>query len=144
MSVLLVDDDDILLGDASRLDHDSVAFAMSRSTAEARLRCASADFDVMVVSLDLPGGEDLIRDLRRTAPAPLMIAIAARAMPGFTLEHTLLRAELRGAALALPKPLDAIEIARAISYATGGAHGPGGKCAGLVAGLERRIASRPR
>jgi hypothetical protein len=44
---------------------------------------------------------------------PPVIALAGRASHGKSLEHVLLIAELRGAALSLPKPIDGVELALA-------------------------------
>lgn len=140
ITILLVDDDDLLISDVQGLDQDGVAFAFARSTADARVRNAATRFEVVVVSLDVPGGEDLIREWARHPHAPRIIAIAGHARPGFTLEHTLIRAELRGAVLALPKPIDAVEVALAAVTATADVRSPHGACAALVAGLERRLA----
>lgn len=140
VKILLVDDDDLLLSDAQGLNEDGVAFAIARSTAEARLRVVGGRFDVLVVSLAVAGGEDMVRDLARSGRSPRIIAIAGHAARGVTLEHTLIRAELRGAVLALPKPIDAVELALAAVTAAAEIASPQGACAALVAGLERRLA----
>jgi hypothetical protein len=40
-----------------------------------------------------------------------VIGLGALGVPGRSLEHLLLLAELRGAALAIPGPVDAVELA---------------------------------
>lgn len=140
LHILLIDDDELLLSDSAGLEHRQVAFTSAKSTAEARIRCASSSFDVAIVSLDIPGGEDFIRECGRRAHPPGVIAIAGHGAPGMTLEHKLLRAELRGARQTFPKPIDAIELAIAAVSLTDRLNVAEGEGAKLIAELERRLA----
>ncbi len=140
LRILLIDDDELMLNDAAGLEHERVVFTAARSTAEARLHQATAAFGAVIVSLDLPGGEDFVREQARRAHAPSLIAIAGRGGSKMTLEYKLLRAELRGARMALPKPIDAVELAIAAVNVCDCPNKTREDTVQLIADLERRIA----
>lgn len=69
-----------------------------------------AGYDVVVIGVENPAALAMISPFRSRHAAPI-IAIAGAGHAGKSLEHVLLMAELRGAALALPKPVTADELA---------------------------------
>jgi hypothetical protein len=66
--------------------------------------------DVVVIGVENPAALTMIASFRARHSAPV-IAIAGAGHLGKSLEHVLLLAELRGAALALPRPVTADELA---------------------------------
>ncbi len=73
-----------------------------------RVRVPQAD--IIVVSVDSPAGLSLVAGLCARPATPPVIAIGGACFDGKSLEQVLLLAELRGAALSLPKPLEASEL----------------------------------
>jgi len=65
--------------------------------------------EAVIVDLDDPSGMELLSKLVR-ARVPRVIAVASKGIESWTLEYTLLNAELRGASATFPKPLDADDI----------------------------------
>jgi DNA-binding response OmpR family regulator len=111
--ILLVDDDDLLFADMAGLGHREIAAATLASADAVEPISLAGRCDVLVVNIDMPGGFDLLEKVCRMRIGPPAIALAAQGCPGQTLEHRLILAELRGAAMALPKPIDADELALA-------------------------------
>lgn len=135
--ILLVDSDDLLAMEASGFQHDELAFeARSSAGAVDPVQLAEA-CEVVVVSIDLKGGAELIERIAREPDAPVVIALAALGAPGRTLEHTLTLAELHGAAIALPKPIDTSELALAALEALGRRGGLSPKLEKLADELQR-------
>lgn len=69
-----------------------------------------AQADIIVVAVDSPAGLSLVAELCAGPAMPPVIAISGAGFDGKSLEQVLLLAELRGAALSLPKPLEASEL----------------------------------
>ena len=109
--ILLVGPSPLLEAEAKDVEHPAIAFATADPSRIAASREAARDYDVVVVNLDHIGGLDLLADLCARPGAGPVIGLGALGVPGRSLEHLLLLAELRGAALALPGPIDAIELA---------------------------------
>jgi len=113
LDLLLIDDDDMLIADANAVSHTSIRIAIARDVVSARRLAADWHFDAVALNVALDGGLDLIATLVGDSLGAPVIAIAAHGLAGRTLENTLTIAELRGAALSLPKPIDAIELVAA-------------------------------
>lgn len=71
---------------------------------------------------------------------PPVVALAGRGSHGKSLEHILTLAELRGAALALPKPIDAVELALAAIELVRSRLPKSQDMSHVVMDLERRLA----
>jgi hypothetical protein len=69
---------------------------------------------VVIVDLDEPRGMELVSKLV-LAGVPRVVAVAGAGIESWTLEHTLLKAELRGASATLPKPLHIDDILSLVS-----------------------------
>lgn len=113
LRILIVDDDDLLMSEADALGHPAIGFSTLSPSQVSASRGAFGDRDVVIVGVDTSGGLDLVADLCSRPGMPPVIALAGRASHGKSLEHILLIAELRGAALSLPKPIDGVELALA-------------------------------
>lgn len=111
IKILLVGGSPLLEAEARDVDHPALAFATADPARVCASREAATDFDVVVVNLDQAGGLDLLADLCARPGAGPVIGLGALGIPDRSLEHLLLLAELRGAALAIPGPIDAIELA---------------------------------
>lgn len=109
--ILLVGASPLLEGEALSLEHPALIFMAADPVRVAASRESIRDCDVVVVSLDLVNGLDLLASLCNRPDAIPVIGIGSRGQGGASLEHLLLLAELRGAAAALPGPIDAIELA---------------------------------
>lgn len=109
--ILLVGGSPLLEAEARDVDHPAIIFMTADPARIAASREAATDCDVVVVNLDHIGGLDLLADLCTRPGAGPVIGLGALGVPGRSLEHLLLLAELRGAALAIPGPIDAIELA---------------------------------
>lgn len=95
----------------------------------ADIRSELTDRDVVVVCVECAAGLALVADLSGRPGAPPVIAIGAEGFEGKSLEHVLLLAEVRGAKLTLPKPIEAPELVLAASQVqhhmrSGGAPAP--------------------
>jgi len=101
------------MSEADALGHPAIGFSALSPGQVSASRGAFGDRDVIVVGVDTSGGLDLVADLCSRPGMPPVIALAGRASHGKSLEHVLLLAELRGAALSLPKPIDGVELALA-------------------------------
>lgn len=66
--------------------------------------------DVVVVGVDRPGGLSLVADICARRDAPPVIALAGAPVENKSIEHILLLAQVRGAASALPKPIETDEL----------------------------------
>ncbi len=136
LQILVVDDDDLLMSEVESLSHPSIAFSRLSPGQASASHGPFADRDVIVVGVDNSGGLDLIADLCARPGMPPVIALAGRGAHRKSLEHVLLLAELRGAALSLPKPIDGVELALAAIELTRS----GSAEMGVVAkDLERRL-----
>ncbi|MEZ6029941.1 MAG: hypothetical protein R3C46_09330 [Hyphomonadaceae bacterium] len=111
IKILLVGASARLETEAVDLDHSAIAFMTADPARVAASREAATDCDVIVVDLDNPGGLDLLADLCARPGAGPIIGLGSLDVPERSLEHLLLLAELRGAAMAIPGPIDAIELA---------------------------------
>ena len=110
LTILIVDDDDLLKSEADALGHPAIAFSALAPKQVSASKGSLSDRDIVVVGVDTPGG----------------------------LEHTLLLAELRGAALSLPKPIDGVELALAAIELIRARSGSGAM-AHVAKDLERRL-----
>lgn len=79
-----------LEAEARDVDHPAIVFTPADPARAAASQVAAMDCDVVVVNLD---------------------QIGALGVPGRSLEHLLLLAELRRAAIGIPGPVDAVELA---------------------------------
>lgn len=113
LRILVVDDEDLLLAETGGFSHPAIEFSSLEPAKVSASRGALSDRDIVVVGVETSGGLDLVTDLCSRPNMPPVIALAGRGAHGKSLEHVLLLAELRGAALSLPKPIDAIELALA-------------------------------
>ncbi len=113
LKILIVDEDELLLADVAAFDHPAIVFSAQSPACVSASRGSFDDRDLVVVGVDTSGGLDLVADLCSRPNMPPVIALAGRAAHGRSLEHVLLLAELRGAALSLPKPIDVVELALA-------------------------------
>lgn len=71
--------------------------------------------DVIVVGIDTPAGLALVADLCKRPETPPVIAVGGIGIAGTSAEHVLLQAEVRGAALSLPKPIEPGDLVLAAS-----------------------------
>lgn len=113
LHVLIIDEDELLLSEVEGLSHPAIAFSRLAPSQVSASHGPFTDRDVVVVSVDSPGGLDLVADLCARPGMPPVIALAGRSASRKSIEHVLLLAELRGAALSLPKPIDGVELALA-------------------------------
>lgn len=138
LRIVLVEPDDLLAADAKALAHPEIQFI------SLPLKAASAspveNCDVIVLSVDAPASLDLLAKLCGQEDAPPVIALAGCGWPGRPLEFILTLAELRGASLALTKPIDALEVAFAAADLVG-RRAPQKARPRLVKDLERKLAS---
>jgi hypothetical protein len=133
--ILLVGASPLLEVEALGLDHPGIAFLAADPVRVAASRETIRDCDLLVVNLDLVNGLDLLANLCSRPAAPPVIGVGSRSHGGRSLEHVLLLAELRGAAAALPGPIDAVELAL---IALDHARVPG--FGAVTSELERRLA----
>lgn len=113
LQILVVDEDDLLIAEVEALSHPAISFSRLSPGQVSASHGPFADRDVIVVGVDNSGGLDLVADLSARPGMPPVIALAGRGAHRKSLEHVLLLAELRGAALSLPKPIDGVELALA-------------------------------
>lgn len=109
--ILLVGASPLLEAEALGLEHPALTFVAADPARIAASRDSIRDCDVVVVNLDLVNGLDLLANLSGRPDATPVIGFGSRGQGGSSLEHLLLLAELRGAAAALPGPIDTIELA---------------------------------
>ncbi|MBI1361611.1 MAG: hypothetical protein GC155_15140 [Alphaproteobacteria bacterium] len=137
--ILLIDNDELLLSDLRGLGCPELAIENLEPADSVDVLALAGRCDVVVINIDAASGFGL---LERAAPmdiGPAVIALAGQGVPGRTLEHTLTLAELRGAAVALPKPIDAVELALAAIRAIGRMRMPSPDLTVLAEKLERRL-----
>jgi DNA-binding response OmpR family regulator len=138
--LLLIETDDLLLADIAGLGHSEIV-AETLSSAEAVEPVSLAGrCDVLVINIDMPGGFELLEKVCRMRIGPPVIALAGHGVQGRTLEHVLILAELRGAAMALPKPIDADELALASLRVLERERPATRQLSALAEQLERRLA----
>jgi len=137
LDLLLIDDDELLIADAQSISHAAIRIAFAADATSAHRLLAEQEFDAVMINVGLPGGSELIEQLGRGGLNVPVVAIAAAGLLGRTLEHTLTIAELRGAALALPKPIDAIELVTAAAKVAHAARDSAG-----MAALQRELDAR--
>lgn len=113
LRIMIVDDDDLLISEVQAFAFPAVEFTAISPAMASASKGAFADRHIVVVGVDTSGGLDLVSDLCSRPGMPPVVALAQRGVHGKSLEHVLLLAELRGAALSLPKPIDASELALA-------------------------------
>jgi hypothetical protein len=133
----LVDPDDLLAADAGALSHPEIEF-LPTTLAGAAAHPAE-ECDAIVLPIDSPAMLELLAALCAREGAPPVIAIAGRGWPGRPLEFILTLAELRGAAMGLPRPIDALELALAAVEVVGRTR-PHNARPRLISELERRLA----
>ena len=92
-----------------------------------------------IFNIDLPAGLELLERAARVNIGPQVIALAG-IISGRTLEHTLTLAELRGAAMALPKPIDAAELTLAAIRVVGRMRLPSPELTALAEKLDYQLA----
>ncbi|RYG33883.1 MAG: hypothetical protein EON93_08925 [Burkholderiales bacterium] len=138
LQILVIDEDDILLSEVDALSHPSIAFSKLSLGQVSSSHGPFADRDVVIVGVDSSRGLDLLADLCARPGMPPIIALAGRGSHRKSLEHILLLAELRGAALALPKPIDGVELALA-AIGLVGARSDTFDMSGVAKELERRL-----
>jgi DNA-binding response OmpR family regulator len=138
LRILIVDDDDLLRSEADSLGHPAIVFSALSPQQVSASKGSLADRDIVVIGVDTPGGLDLVADLCSRPGMPPVIALAGNAPRGQSLEHVLLLAELRGAALSLPKPIDGVELALAAIELIRARSGSGAM-ATVTKDLERRL-----
>lgn len=138
LRILVVDEDDILLSDVEALSHPAIAFTHLSPSQVSASHGPFKDRDVVVVGVDTSGGLDLVADLCARPGMPPVIALAGRGAHRKSLEHVLLLAELRGAALSLPKPIDGVELALA-AIALVGSQSGSVDMGDIAKDLERRL-----
>jgi DNA-binding response OmpR family regulator len=140
LKILLIDDDELLISDAQRLGHPDIEFSSLTRARAAASKKPLSKFDIVVVAVDAPGALDLIGELCLREGTPPVIALGGRGTLGRSLEQILILAEMRGAALALPKPIDPIELALAALELIGRRSPEKTQVSMLVKDLERRLA----
>lgn len=140
LKILLIDDDELLISDAQGLGHPGIEFSSLSPARAAASKKLAIKFDVVAVAADAPGALDLIDELCLRDGMPPVIALGGRGTPGRSLEQLLTLAEMRGAALALPKPIDAVELALAALILIGSRSPKKTQVSRLVRDLERRLA----
>jgi DNA-binding response OmpR family regulator len=136
-SILLVEDDDLLVAHAADLGFPDLAVQAIGTVAEAELHVRRGEHDIIVLSLDVPAAFDTLEKICAMPGAPPVIAIAAKGRCGLTLEHILTVAELHGAVLSLPKPIDASELALAAVRALEKRRGEDNRLVALAGELEK-------
>lgn len=109
--ILLVGASPMLEAEALGFDNPAVGFLSADPARVAASRESIRDCNAVVVNLDHADSLDLIADLSGRSNAPPVIGVGSCGRGGHSLEHMLLLAELRGAAMTLPGPLDAVELA---------------------------------
>jgi DNA-binding response OmpR family regulator len=134
LDLLLIDDDELLIADAQSISHSAIRIAFAADAASAHRLMAERVFDAVAINVGLPGGFELIEQMSGGGLGVPVVAIAAAGLSGRTLEHTLTIAELRGATLALPKPIDAIELVAAAALFAHAARDSAG-----MAALQREL-----
>lgn len=138
--ILLIESDDMLLAEAGGLGHRQIAMEIVPSALAIEPIALVGRCDVLVIGIDMPSGAELLQKVGRMVIGPPVIALAARGAAGQSLEHTLTLAELRGAALALPKPIDAEELVLAAIRLLGQSRPLAPELDALAAWLDRRLA----
>jgi hypothetical protein len=106
--ILLVDDDQLLRDDIAQLN--SAPLHIRAVNSPLGLCTVGAPADVLIVNINLPGAMLAIEKMARIHPAQTIIAIGHQGVDGFTLEYSLLQAELRGASASAPKAISGREI----------------------------------
>lgn len=138
LKILVVDEDSLLISEIDSLAHPAIAFSSLSPAQVSASQGAISDRDVIVVGVDNSGGLDLVSDLCARPGMPPVIALAGRGAHRKSLEHVLLLAELRGASLSLPKPIDGVELALAAIELVRTRLGTS-DMAGVAKELERRL-----
>ncbi|HVY90124.1 MAG TPA: hypothetical protein VG942_14735 [Hyphomonadaceae bacterium] len=113
LKLLLIEDDELLILDTKSLAHPDVEFCVVTPGYAAASRAEFNGYDAIIICINAPVANEALPDLCRRNPTVPVIALGSSGLNGHSLEHTLTLAELRGAALALPKPIDALELALA-------------------------------
>ena len=127
------------MADAGALQDPAIAFSCLTPAQALASQGSFCDRDVVVVGVDLPMGLELVARLCERPGMPPVIALGGKSAPGRPLEYILLLAELRGAALSLPKPIDAAELVLAAIALV--RKKPGASDYSMIASeLERRLA----
>ena len=137
LDLLLIDDDELLIADAQSISHSTIRITFAPDAASAQRLSAERRFDAIAINIGLCGSFELIEQIGRGRLSVPVVAIAATGLSGRRLEHTLTIAELRGAALALPKPIDAIELVAAAAKVAHAARDSAG-----MAALQRELDAR--
>jgi hypothetical protein len=139
LRLLLVNADDLTIANATGLVHPAIEFSSIPLERISISKTTIADRDAIIVAVDTLAALDLVGDLCRRENMPPVIALASRGARGRSLEHMLTLAELRGAALALPEPIDAAELALAAIKLVG-RRWPEKRMSRVERDLERRLA----
>lgn len=110
LRILVVDPDEAFTAELKSLVHAAVEIVFLPQPIETLPADPLTNRDVVVVGVDCSAGLALVADISGRAGAPPVIAVGGAGFDGKTLEHVLLLAELRGAAAALPKPIEVAEL----------------------------------
>ncbi len=110
LTVLLIDDDARLSDEVAGFSHPGIEF-LTTGLKTARQGLPVCAPDVIALCVDSKEGMDVLAAYAGLSGGPPVVALASAGRDGMSLEHLLLRAELRGATRALPKPIDAVELA---------------------------------
>lgn len=111
LRILLVGATPQLEASALAFDHPAIVFQSADAAHMSASYEAVGECDVAVVNLDNAGALELVASLSARPNGAPVIGIGTRGQNGFPLEHLLLLAELRGAAMGLPGPFDPVELA---------------------------------
>ncbi len=138
--ILLIDNDALFLSDMKGLRHSGLAIENLDSADGIDVLALAGRCDIIVINIDLPAGLELLERAARVNIGPQVIALAGNSVSGRTLEHTLTLAELRGAAMALPKPIDAAELTLAAIRVVGRMRLPSPELTALAEKLDYQLA----
>lgn len=122
LRILVIDPDEAFQAELRSLNIVGTHIGIYATPVSSTPRDKAAQADIVVVAVDCPAGLSLVEELCARPAMPPVIAVGGASFDGKSLEHILLLAELRGAVLSLPKPLEASEL---VVAAIGVARSPG-------------------
>lgn len=108
--VLIVDPDDAFQAELRSVVAPGMQLVFLDLENATPARAQAARADVAAIAVDSAAGLSLVADLCGHPAMPPVIALSGAGFEGKSVEHVLLLAEARGAALALSKPLDAHDL----------------------------------
>lgn len=115
LRLLVVDPDEAFRSKLRSLKLVGIEVVLAEPSTLGRVMAQVSNRDVLVVCVETASALALVADICKRPDAPPVIAIAAAGFNHKSLEHVLLLAEVRGAAAALPKPIEAPELVLAAS-----------------------------